>query len=54
MFTRGFVLLYIFPLGDTYNKIYLEAVALKSDLNCLVLEEFCPSNGYIYGSNYPL
>lgn len=54
MLTRGFVLLYIFPLGDTYSEIYLEAFVSKSDPNCLVLAEFCLSNGYIHGSNYLL
>lgn len=54
MFTRVFMLLYIFPPGDIYNKVYPEAVALKCDLNCLVLAEFCLSNDHIYGSNYLL
>lgn len=48
------MLLYIFPLGDAYNEIDLEAVVLKSDLNCLLLTGFCLSNGHIHGSNYLL
>lgn len=46
--------MYIFPLGDAYNEIYLGAVVLKSDLNSLVLAEFSFSNGYTHGSNYLL
>lgn len=48
MFTRVFMILYIFPPGDIYNKVYPEAVALKCDLNCLVLAEFCLSNDLIW------